>query len=235
MSIDCVVLGSGTFAPEGRTGDEVRRPAGYALCLPNQVVLFDLGFGNLHQLARAGIDPVEISHAFFTHRHPDHVGDLAALLFLFHYADKPRSGILRLFGPRGFSGFLSRLQRAHYPWLKPRGFRLEVAEMEEKQIASGRGWTVACREVPHSTEALAFRLDSKHGNVCYTGDTGFDAGLAKFAQGVDLFILECSLSDRRKNENHLQVSQALALFEASGAKKGLLSHLSPESSKELAR
>lgn len=235
MPIDFVVLGSGTFAPEGRAGDDVRRPAGYALRLREQIVLFDFGFGSLHQLARAGLDPNEISHAFFTHRHPDHVGDLAALLFLYHYADKPKSGTLRLYGPRGFAGFHSRLQRAHYPWLKPRGFRLEVAELEEKQRVEGPGWTVACREVPHSTEALAFRLDSKPASVCYTGDTGFDAGLAKFAEKVDLFVLECSLSDRRKNENHLQVSQALRLFEASAAKKGLLSHLSPESSKEAAR
>jgi ribonuclease BN (tRNA processing enzyme) len=82
---------------------------------------------------------------------------------------------------------------------------------------------------------LAYRFDSKFGSFCYTGDTGPDAGLAKFAQGVDCFVLECSLSDRKKNENHLQVSQALALFKASGAKKGLLSHLSPDSSTEAAR
>jgi len=231
--MDLVVLGSGTFSPDGQTGNEVRRPAGYAIQIEDQVLLFDLGFGDLHQMFRAGLDPAAVTHAFFTHRHPDHVGDLPALLFYYHYDAKPRSGRLRLYGPRGFSSFFSRLEKAYYPWLKPHGYEREVRELEEKDVVRGQSWKVLCREVPHSTQALAFRLESKSGSFCYSGDTGFDPGLAKFARGVDLFVLECSLPDGHRYEHHLQVSQALQIFKASGAKQGLMSHLSRESFKEL--
>ena len=227
------MLGSGTFAPDGQTGDRVRRPAGYALRLKTQIILFDLGFGDLHQMFRVDLNPAEITYAFFTHRHPDHVGDLAALLFFYHYNAKPKSGVLRLYGPRGFSSFVSRLARAYYPWLNSKGYEIKITELEEKDVVQSPGWKLVAREVPHSTEALAFRLESSSGSFCYTGDTGFDPGLAKFAQGVDLFVLECSLSDTHRHEHHLQVSQALQIFKASGAKKGLMSHLSRESFREL--
>src|SRR2546427_2238525 len=121
-----VVLGSGTFSPDGQTGNAVRRPAGYALKINKQILLFDLGFGDLHQMFRAGLDPAAVTHAFFTHRHPDHVGDLPALLFYYHYDAKPKTGELRIYGPRGFSGFISRLEKAYSPWIKPRGYRTKV-------------------------------------------------------------------------------------------------------------
>ena len=71
------VLGSGAFAPgPGERGRRVRNPSGYAVETPRGVVLFDLGFGNLRQLYRAGLESRRVTHAFFSHRHPDHVGDL---------------------------------------------------------------------------------------------------------------------------------------------------------------
>lgn len=227
------VLGSGCFAP-GAAG-AVRNPAGYALARGDQTLLFDFGFGNLRQLVRAGLSPDSVSHAFFSHRHPDHVGDLAALLFYYRYDGKPRKNKLNLYGPRGFKAFFERLTKAYQPWLRPRGFKVEVAELEEKAVVRGDGWRVLCREVPHTTEALAFRYDSKSGSVCYTGDTTFDPGIARFAEGVDLFLVECTLADGAKTDGHLRVSEALELARLSGANKTLLTHLSPESEKGLAR
>ncbi len=226
------VLGSGCFSAQ--SSGAVRNPAGYALTRGDQTLLFDFGFGNFRQLVRAKINPDTISHAFFSHRHPDHVGDLAALLFYYRYHGLPRKNKLNLFGPRGFKSFFERLTRAHQPWLRPRGFRIEVSELEEKSAVRGEGWRVVCREVPHTTEALAFRYESKSGSVCYTGDTTFDPGIARFAQEVDLFVVECTVADGSKTDGHLRVSEALELARLSKAKKTLLTHLSNESEKGLA-
>jgi ribonuclease BN (tRNA processing enzyme) len=230
---EVAVLGSGSFAP-GATGT-VRNPAGYALFRGDQTLLFDFGFGNLRQLVRAGRSPDTVSHAFFSHRHPDHVGDLAALLFYYRYDGKPRRNKLQIYGPRGFKSFFARLTKAHQPWLRPRGFKVEVVELEERSVVRGDGWRVVCREVPHTTEALAFRYESKAGSFCYTGDTTYDPGIARFASESDLFLVECTLPDSSKAGGHLRVSEALELAAASKAKRILLTHFTPASEKGLAR
>lgn len=226
---ELLVLGSGS------SGAFDRNPAGYALRRGGETLLFDLGFGNFRQLRRAGVDPGSVSNAFFTHRHPDHVGDLAALLFHYHYGGLPRGRRLRLHGPRGFAAFVRRLMKAHGPWLAPRGASLSVVELEDGGRAGGEGWEVLCRKVPHSTEALAYRFESREGRFCYSGDTGYDEGLARFAAGVDVFLLECTLSDRERAAGHLRVSEALRLGELSGARRVLLTHLSGSSLAQLRR
>ena len=232
--LELVVLGSGSFAPAiGEAPADVRNPAGYALRVDDDLLLFDFGFGNLRQLFRANLNPASVTHAFFSHRHPDHVGDLPALLFYLRHAHKPSSGKLGLYGPRGFKAFVGRLMKAHHPWLSPRGYGIEIRELEDRESVGKKRWKVSCREVPHSTEALAFRLDSSSGSFCYTGDTGFDPGLCLFAKDADLFVLECSLPDHKKFPHHLQVSQAMTLFKHSGAKRGLLSHFSQASYADL--
>lgn len=238
--LEFFVLGSGCYTAgrprrtRGRPAP-VRNPGGYALRLGDQVLLFDLGFGDLRQLVRAGLDPDQVSHAFMTHRHPDHVGDLPALLFYYRYDGKPRRGRLRLCGPRGFKGFVARLTKAHHPWLRPRGYQLSVEELEERSVVRGEGWRVLCREVPHTTESVAFRFESRAGSVCYTGDTAWDPGLARFAAGCDLLLVECALADGERAPGHLHVSEAMQLGRLSGARQVLFTHLSPASERALDR
>ncbi len=207
----------------------MRNPAGYALETPGGVLLFDFGFGNLRQLYRAGLESRQVSHAFFTHRHPDHCGDLAALLFHLHYDAKPAGGALRVFGPEGFVAFWERLRAAYGPWLEPKGYELTVSELASGETFEGPGWRVSAQAVPHPTPAVAYRFDAPGGSLCYTGDTGFDPKVAKFASGVDLFVLECTLPDSATYKGHLRVSEAIRLARASKAKRVLFSHLSQAS------
>lgn len=230
-----VVLGSGSFAPARPGTGTVRNPAGYAVRLGGEVILFDLGFGNLRQLCRAGLDPDGVGTVFFTHRHPDHVGDLAALLFRWRYEGRPRKGRLRLFGPRGFKSFAARLERAYHPWLRPRGWSMSVEDLADRAVVRGDGWKVACREVPHTTESLAYRLEAGSASLAYTGDTGWDPGLARFAEKVSLFAVEATLADGERMEGHLRVAEALDLGRASGAERVLLTHLTPSSEQGLRR
>jgi ribonuclease BN (tRNA processing enzyme) len=236
LKLEFTVLGSGCYAAAAKgAARTVRNPAGYALSSGEEILLFDFGFGNLRQMTRAGLDPNKVSHVFLTHRHPDHVGDLPALLFYYRYDGKPRGGKLHIHGPRGTKSFVQRLTKAHHPWLRPRGFTMTVTELEEPMVVRGPGWRVHCREVPHTTEALAYRFESRQGGVCYSGDTSYDPGLAAFAKGAELFVLECTLGDRQRLEGHLRVSQALTLAKAADARRTLLTHLSPASERDLGR
>src|SRR5262245_22555303 len=142
--MELTVLGSGAFAPPPAGSRAlVRNPSGYAVDVGAELLLFDLGFGNFRQMVKAGLDPRRVAHVFITHRHLDHLGDLAALLFHFRYEAKPKGGSLALYGPPGFRKFLDLLKRAHAPWLGARGYRAKVRELEPGVTVRGRGWTVA--------------------------------------------------------------------------------------------
>ncbi len=233
--MELVVLGSGAFAP-ARDPRRVRNPSGYAVRLGRELILFDLGFGNLRQLARAGLDPAEITTVFTSHRHPDHCGDLPALLFFLRYERPPRRGDLTLFGPQGFARFVGGLQGIWKPWLGPRDYDLRIREVKSGELIVANGWRVTTLAVPHPTPALAFRLESKGRSFVYSGDTGYSDALARFASGCDLFLLECTVSDREPlPAQHLTVSEALKLVKASGCRRAVLTHLSPESEAALSR
>lgn len=130
---------------------------------------------------------------------------------------------------------MRHLTKAHHPWLRPRGFKLLVEEYEESEVIEGGSWRVHCREVPHTTESLAFRFVSKSGDVCYSGDTAYDLGLAAFASRADLFVLEATLGDAERAEGHLRACEALDLARRCEARRVLFTHLSPASEKELSR
>lgn len=232
--MELIVLGSGASAP-ARPGDRVRLPSGYAARLKGSVLLFDLGFGNVRQLVRAGLDPSAVSHVFLTHRHPDHVGDLAALLFLFRYDVKPRSGTLAVAGPPGVKRHLRALRRAHAPWLEPRGYRLAVRELDDGEAVRGQGWTVEARALPHFTLNNAYRLTSGGRSLVYTGDTGAPEAAADFARDCDLLLIECSQPERRPLTGHLTPRQALEAIEASGCRRALVTHVGEASERELER
>ncbi|MDD5627644.1 MAG: ribonuclease Z [Elusimicrobia bacterium] len=232
--LELVVLGSGAFTPARRPG-RVRNPAGYAVRLPRTLLLFDLGFGDLWQLARCGLRPAAASDLFLSHRHPDHAGDLAALLFHLRYDEPPRAGRLLLWGPAGLSAFVARLRRAFWPWLEPRGYRLELRELRDGDAARGPGWSVEARRAAHPTPALSFRLRAAGRTVVFSGDSGPSPSLERLASGCDLLVVEASLPPGGRDPGHHSPEQALALARAAAPRRTLFSHLSEASEAGLRR
>ena len=235
VSLELTVLGSGNYAPgRGRT---VRNPAGYAVRAGDDLVLLDLGFGNVRQLARAGLRAEEVTDVFLTHRHPDHCGDLPALLFAFHGGPhpKPRRERLRVWGPAGTSELVAGLCRVWKPWLDPRGYALEVRELADGGEVQGLGWVVEARSVRHTTAALAYRLSRGSSSLVYSGDMEFDPGFARFAAACDLLLIECTSDSDDAVPGHLSANQALRLSREAGAGKTLLTHLSDASAAAAAR
>ena len=233
VSLELTVLGSGGYAPE--RGKVVRNPAGYAVRAGDDVVLLDLGFGNVRQLARAGIRPEEVSDVFLTHLHPDHCGDLPALLFVLHGGAKPRARRLRVWGPSGTRALVAALCRAWEPWLDPRGYALEVRELADGGEAQGIGWVVEARSARHTAPAFSYRLSRGSSSLVYSGDMEYDRGFARFAAACDLLLIECASSSDDALVGHMTARQALELSREAGAGKTLLTHLSDESASEAAR
>lgn len=226
MSLELTVLGSGNYAPGG--GETVRNPAGYAVRAGEDLILFDLGPGNVRQLARAGLKAEDVTDVFLSHRHPDHCGDLTALLFAFHGGPhpKPRRKLLRVHGPAGTRELVAALCKAWKPWLDPKGYALEVRELADGAEVQGVGWVVEAKAVPHTTEALAFRISRGSSSLVYSGDMEYDEGFARFAASCDVLVIEATCGDDDAVPGHLTVKQALALSRLARAGHTVLSHLS---------
>ena len=141
------VLGAGGAVPT-----PTHSPAAYWLAVDGDPILMDPGPGALVRLIRSGAAPNgvdDIATVLFTHLHPDHTGDLVALLFALHSPVPKATGPVNMYGPRGLSGFLEQLKGIYGRWLEPRNRELTVTEI-------GPGDTVP---LPGGGRAEAFAVE----------------------------------------------------------------------------
>jgi ribonuclease BN (tRNA processing enzyme) len=82
-------------------------------------------------------------------------------------------------------------------------------------------------KTPHTTHSLAYAVRTGSAHLVYTGDTGESDALARFAQGCDLLLAECSLPDERAIPLHLTPRRAGELARVAGARRLVLTHFYP--------
>ncbi|MCA8958191.1 MAG: ribonuclease Z [Planctomycetes bacterium] len=221
------ILGSGTAVPVPD-----RFPAGVLVVTEgerDQVVAVDLGPGVLRRIAQAGYGADRVDAVLFTHYHTDHTADLAALLFALRNPALAQRPTLRLIGHAGLAELLDHLTAA-WPWLRPRGYSLEVEEIGPGGFTLD---TLRVDAVPirHTAQSLAYRLtDARGASVAISGDADVCEGLADVARGVDLFICEAAFPDGNYTEGHLTPSLAGAAASEAGATRLCLTHFYPECS-----
>lgn len=216
------ILGSGTYVPYRR-----RSAPSIALRIGGQLCLIDCGSGTLKRIADAELDYRQITSIFFTHRHIDHTGDLASLLFaLRNSADIPEHYTLSIVGPKNFSSFVNALRGAHAPWLTDLNFTLTLQELSNETV-SYKEWRVTAGSVQHGTAAVGYRFSSAGKTVTISGDTDYCQGIIDLCEDADLAILECSTPDEGKIEGHLTPTLAAQIARLSRCKKLALTHLYP--------
>jgi ribonuclease BN (tRNA processing enzyme) len=202
--------------------------SGYLLEGPGRLLL-DCGPGVLARLrssnGRSGwpqVDAIAISHF-----HLDHWGDLVPWVWgtmwgLGREYDKPDLWLppdgreeLAAFGTRfGTPDMFTRV-------FKPK----EYAEGEEFEAA---GLKLTALRLPHYTvKTYGFRVSNSTRTLAYSGDSGPSERLAQLARDVDLFLCEATLERGELDgepRGHLSADEALEAFEASGARRLLLTH-----------
>jgi len=202
--------------------------SGYLLDSPGGRLLLDCGPGVLARLrSNGGSGWPKVNAIAITHFHLDHWGDLVPWVWgtmwgLGRDQDKPELWLppggreeLAAFGTRfGTSDMFAHVFEPH--------------EYEEGVTFQAAGLELTPLRLPHYTvETYGFRVSNSERTLAYSGDSAPSERLAELAEDVDLFLCEATLERGELDgepRGHLSAEEAIAAFEASGAKRLLLTH-----------
>lgn len=216
------VLGAGTTLSTDRS------PAGFLLEVDGSRMLVDGGSGTLGRLRRAGVDPVTLDGGVVSHRHLDHVGDLAPLLFTLKVGGRRRD--YPIWGGTGLARHLAALEVAHGALRSP-AWRPEVNELP----LDGPGTAhlpghVTLRTLPatHGAGALHLRFEHARGAVVFSGDTAWSDALVQLATDADLLVVECALDAPDPAVDHLWPEAVAELLRRARPRLAAVTHLYPD-------
>jgi ribonuclease BN (tRNA processing enzyme) len=103
-----------------------------------------------------------------------------------------------------------------------------IREYEEGEPFTAAGFKVTPIRLPHYTLlTFGFRVSNERRVLAYSGDSAPSEKLSDLARDVDLFVCEATLERGELDgqpRGHLSVEEALRAFEASGARRLLLTH-----------
>jgi len=175
---------------------------------------------------------MKINALFFSHfGHLDHVLDLPA--FITQRRAFIEAGLvnekneLKLFGPKGFNDFFSKLKEA-FPSIKKAQFKISVEEMgySNKKLFD---FVVKSKPVKHSVETIGFRVESCGKVFAFGADTEYCQEVVDLGKEADLLVLECTTA--KKTSFHLNPRDCARVASEANAKKLMLTHFWPETEK----
>ena len=223
-----VVIGAGTALPT-----PARSPSCHLLDAGDRTIIFDMGAGALSRLGAAGMDYRDIDTIFISHLHPDHVLDIVMLLQATNATPEwNRSRPLTILGCRGLKEFLAQLMRI-FRDTEPETYRLDVIELDVG-CHSIVGLKVEVALTGHTSNSIAFRLESGGKIFVYSGDAADTQELASLARGADIFLCECSFPNGYTTDDHLTSASAARIAHVASVKQLILTHTYPMTQHETA-
>lgn len=199
-AMEVVLLGTGSPLP-----NPDRCGAGQVIIAGDERVLVDCGWGAARRLFAAGVPPMLIDTACFTHMHSDHITDMPDFMIMRWVGGSQKP--LHVYGPEGtqrmIDGFLSaladdiRFRFAHHgDKLSQDGIKVVVHEVpatpDRARIAEVGAMQIDSFEVDHFpvVPALGFRFDASGASVVISGDTKKCDNLTRASQGADVLVSE---------------------------------------------
>ncbi len=222
MTFTLVTVGTGTVAPSAsRTGPAHWVERG------DVRLLMDCGAGVIHRLAHFHLPWERVSHVALTHFHPDHYGELPALLFALRHATK-RVEPLVIVGPPGTVRLVKALAEGFGAWLLDPGYPIGILDLQSGEpFPLSPDVMLEVHPTPHTSESVALSVTTPEGRLVYTGDTGPSDDLAAWAKGCSLLLAECSLPDGQGVDGHLTPATVGELAAGAAAGRLVLTHFYP--------
>ena len=223
--MELVVLGSGAAVPSAR-----RAAPGFLLRAGVDAAVLDTGWGTMDRLLAAGVGLQSVSHLLYTHNHLDHTAELAPWLFASRVPTAARAAPLTICGSAGFMRMLSSLRSLYGHWLDAASYPLRLVTMDGSRSdpVAFEGWTARAYAVSHIESSVAFRITNDSGkSLVYTGDSAACDELVEAARDADLLLIEASSPDGDELPGHMTPSEAGAIASRAGARRVLLTHLTP--------
>lgn len=189
------------------------------LVVDGRAYLIDCGIGTIRRLVEAGIPSETIGTIFFTHLHPDHTLGLVDVMSndYFHLDLAHDARKIDIYGPRHtaelvdtafhflsipFAVFAAEKPGFH-PELPNSGLKSPFVAHEferegvvyhddkiEVTAVENSHYALMPAELRASFHSYSFRIQTPHGVVVFTGDTGPSDAVAKLAKGADVLVVE---------------------------------------------
>ena len=190
-------------------------------------LLLDCGPGVLARLRAQNGGWPEVDAVVVTHWHLDHWGDLVPWVWgNMAGPGRDRSRPELWLPPEG----RARLRDfgARLGWEDMFETTFAVCDYEEDDPFQAAGFEITALRLPHYT-LRTYGLRVSNGSRClaYSGDSGPSERLAELARDADLFVCEATLERGELDgspRGHLSADEAVEVFEASGARRLLLTH-----------
>ncbi len=190
-------------------------------------VLLDCGPGVLARLRSQNGTWPQVDAIVITHFHLDHWGDVVPWVWGRMFGLGRELEPTQLWLPPDGSQELELFGSTFgTPWMFERTF--DIREYSEDEPFTINGLELRAVRVPHYTlRTFALRVTDGQRTLAYSGDSGPSERLAEVARDADLFICEATLERGELDgepRGHLSADEAVEAFEASGARRLLLTH-----------
>jgi ribonuclease BN (tRNA processing enzyme) len=160
-----------------------------------------------------------------SHAHPDHWTDLEGLYVAMRYF-LGRKG-LPIYAPEGLRDLMvGEKPDGTFDWRV-------IGDGETAQVGPARwNWS----RTDHPVETLASRVEVGGRALGYSADTGPAWTLSALGEGIQLALVEATLSSQEEGSfQHLSARQAGWTAASSGAERLVITHLAPTIDREVAR
>jgi ribonuclease BN (tRNA processing enzyme) len=188
-------------------------------------LLLDCGPGVLARLRTQEPWPL-VDAIALTHFHLDHWGDLVPWIFGASFGAGRDAKKPELWVPPGGSETLTFYGgRLGFGELYRKAF--DVHEYNEGVAFEAAGFEVTPVRLLHYEErTFGLRVTDGRATLAYSGDTAPTPSLTELAHDADLFLCEATLAEPEPPEDrgHLSADEAVAAFEAAGAKRLVVIH-----------
>jgi ribonuclease BN (tRNA processing enzyme) len=205
--------------------------AGYLVKSSGKNLVFDLGWGALENLLKAGVNYYDVDAIFLSHMHPDHCSDMLSFLHIALTENESTNRMNRdvtVYGPKGMNKTMEQVLLAFGIGKRKPKYNVFFREIKDGETVKLDNIIIRCFRASHTTtEALAYRIEAERKVLAYSGDTADCVGLRNACRGADVAVLEASWPREMNTTGHMTGEEAGKAAKESFARKLVLTHIAP--------